>query len=369
MVFHYSIFDESRDRNGGGHRTAQIRDLLRGAAIEGSELRETADLSVFSKLAGWWILRAAVGIKLPLRRRFGRQGAGYWAFRRHLRASRDGNDVLLWESRDGGGMGIFGAARRNKIPILALPQNLESLVDDDRHNSFGRDGPWRIGEEIAQLAKCDAVFTISWEEYWLLKNTGCKVFLLPYYPPKVLLPVLHDLRRRRSSPGAFHFLFGTAENPPTLEGMQEFLRRYVQLPKRKRRPLIVAGHGTDRLKAFADGRDVQILGRVTPAQLDGLMVQAGCLVVHQARGAGALTRIVEALVAGVPTIVNPMASRSVSQYNGVYTWRHVEELEHLLERDLPMPPVPSRPEQFEAEFIRLVRDRLYPPLAARPSRA
>ncbi len=354
MIYCYSLFDEGRDQNGGGHRTAQIRDLLREAGLEWSELKESGGMNLLAKLAGLWMLRSVIGVRLPFRRRLGRQGAGYRAFRGRMGAPRHGSSVLLWESRDGAGMGAFGASLQREVPIIALPHNIESLVDDDRHNSFCEKGPARIGEEISQLAACKAVFTISWEESWLLKNSGCRALWLPYYPPKALLAELNRLRDKRASTGEFNLLFGSAENPPTLEGMREFLECYGRLRKPRQRPLIVAGHGTECLKPLAEGRDVRILGAVAPAQLDDLLMRSGCLIVHQARGAGALTRIVEALTAGIPTVVNPMAGRSVAHYEGVHTWRRAEELESLLERDLPIPPPLPRPGQQEAEFIATV---------------
>jgi hypothetical protein len=69
---------------------------------------------------------------------------------------------------------------------------------------------------------------------------------------------------------------------------------------------------------------------VTDEALFELLAEARGLLVHQDRGAGALSRITEALVAGVPVIANRIAARSTRGYQGVSVYDTPEELRSLI---------------------------------------
>jgi hypothetical protein len=74
-------------------------------------------------------------------------------------------------------------------------------------------------------------------------------------------------------------------------------------------------------------------------------------VVFQTRGSGALTRIPELLLAGLPVICNPHAARSAQQYDGVEIFDTDEELVSLLNARAPMPVPPDRPVQAEERLL------------------
>ena len=69
---------------------------------------------------------------------------------------------------------------------------------------------------------------------------------------------------------------------------------------------------------------------------------------------GFLTRIPDMLVAGIPVIVNQIAARSTSGYSGVYSYQYPEELNLWLDKELPMPSLPEKPEYAEKAFIHSV---------------
>jgi hypothetical protein len=84
-------------------------------------------------------------------------------------------------------------------------------------------------------------------------------------------------------------------------------------------------------------------------------METRALLLHQRAAAGAVTRIAEMLVAGVPVIGNPVACRSALPLDGVRCYDDVEQLGALLQAPLPMPPVPDAPRAAEERLIASIR--------------
>jgi hypothetical protein len=92
---------------------------------------------------------------------------------------------------------------------------------------------------------------------------------------------------------------------------------------------------------------------VSERDLDALQRDARALLVHYVPAPGALTRIPEALIAGIPVVANRHAARGYETVSGVHVYDTAEELAELLAADLPAPAMPTPP-AAEGRFVRQV---------------
>lgn len=238
-------------------------------------------------------------------------------------------------------------AARHGFRVLALPQNVENLT--------GASTRWpAFRAEAAALRQADAVFCISAEDAWLWNNLGITAGHLPYVPlgpRRQRLELIAEARRRHPPPSAAPWLLlGTVHNAPTREGMRRIFDWMA--PVLSERRVMVAGHGTETL-AGAVPAGVELLGSVTDDVLDELRREAQGLIVHQERGTGFLTRIPEALCAGLPVIAHRHAARSATELAGVRVYADRTRFLELLRE--PPPPVSMPPTQDAGSFLAAVR--------------
>jgi hypothetical protein len=234
-----------------------------------------------------------------------------------------GTRLLLWE--DTSVDHPVRLAKEHGFAVIALPQNVESLKGTVR-SAVGLAG------EATALSMADRIFCISEEESWLLANLGLSSDFLPYFPARAKCAGLERIARRRGPgmpSGAPWVVLGSADHPPTREGMTTLLR-WVQPALREGIRVVVGGFGTEKLAAGFPGPGIGFLGALSGAQMEDLMAGARGLLVHQDRGAGALTRIPEALLAGVPVIASRLAARSSRGYDGISVYDTQDQLLALM---------------------------------------
>lgn len=274
------------------------------------------------------------------------------AFRRQPDAKCLVNDTVIhWP--------IAFFARHHRLPWIALPQNLEVLwigKDFLLNRSF-----WKGFEfEVDVLRSAKAVFTISYEEQFVLANLGLQADVLPYYPPLDQLKRLAAIRERRATRESVKsvLVIGSAQYPPTRDGLLEITGALAPLfDHRSSARVIVAGRGSEGLRSLLPGF-VEVLGTVSHDELTTLMCNASAILVHQSYGGGALTRIPDALVAGIPVLANSFAARSARHYAGVHVYENAAELHELIHTDLPTPPSPPRPVAAEQRLARMVHQSI-----------
>lgn len=263
-----------------------------------------------------------------------------------------GSRVLLWENTHRNNVSLPVLARTAGFAILAMPQNMEALWE----TTAVRRKMAAFADELAGLAVADAVFCISREEQWLLRNFGIAADFLPYFPPRLVRARLLAVRdRRRFGRGASLLILGTAHNPPTRAGMKSLLRMLRSLPGGDQLPLQIAGFGTESLRADAADLNCQVHGGLDQVKLDELLVDARAAVIHQDSATGALTRIPELLLAGIPVIANSIAARSATHYAGVHLYQSPQSLLRLLRHPLETPPTPEPPVEAEGRFLAVLR--------------
>jgi hypothetical protein len=356
-----TLYKVDPNGHGGNHRTGQITELVKSAELEVYDIQNRGDIGNI-KTTRW--SRYAAGIQLLAKHHFkvspsyqmiGRCGHLYQVYRNVLNQNQDINaNLILWEATKKH-VEIY-SAKDAGFKIVAIPQNLESLVVDYTDPFTGKSLPESLENEIKHLANSDAVFSISREEQWLLKLFGIDADFLPYYPPSSILSNLLHIRELRNYRETKRFLIlGTFFNPPTRLGMIEQVQWLARIKKDISFEIDIAGYGTEQLKDYCNDLNFTIHGTVDSEKLNYLLTNAKAVLIHQKAGVGALTRIPEMLMAGIPVIANGNACRSAFSYPGVYCYDNEAELADLMTKNLDSPSLLPRPLAAEKRFINCLK--------------
>jgi glycosyltransferase involved in cell wall biosynthesis len=357
-----SIFRRRETQTGGGNRHAQIYDLL--ARVD-PELAYTDPVSAGKgRLKG--MLHAVrrlmpavrpIGFN-PFSKRawinYGYNGKIWECLEQSLRKHPDAK-CLVNEIQMRWSVPYF--CRAHRLPWVAMPQNFEVFWKGE--DIFLNRSYWagiRFESELLRMAA--HVFTISHEEQFILANLKIRADCLPYYPPAEQVAWLDSIRREREATEREDFVVFIAnfEGEASVHGLREFVAKFLP-PVNSRPRLVLIGWRSEMLRLEL-GADVGVLGGVSREKLFELFVRAKAMVVHQSYGGGALTRIPEALIAGLPVIANTFAARSAMTYDGVYTYASHERLSELLNSNLPVPSIPARPDKEEKHFCKVIENLL-----------
>ena len=339
--------------HGGVHRTAQVVEILGRAGLT-IPVSPACDAAVTGS-TGFGIAKSLlnyVARQIPGNAERKARAVSRAQFLSRARAY-PGCRAVIWEDTNdrapselSGGMGA---------KLIAMPHNVEALDPHIFGNRSHRERMRLLERELSTLRRADAVFTICLEEQWLLRACGIDAFCLPYHPPAGLETELLTIRARRLGAGVGPVLIlGTAKHLPTRRGMEEVLQWLNAMRNPVNVKAIVAGHGTECFRPLFGGPDVVVRGAVSQEDLGELMVSAKAAIVHHHPSSGALTRIPEMLMAGIPVLANEDAARA-SMTAGVHVYRDAKHLADLLGSELPPPKIPERPERQEATFIERVR--------------
>lgn len=335
---------------GGRHRSEQIRECIERAGFQiGFIDRERPANNFRDYLTGLAFLGRHFGSLRPapsLTWRIWRMN--YIHYRRAF-MNHSGPKLLAWEMAEPNNWIAPWPAQEAGWKTIAFPQNLETRVP-------GRTHAFTFDQELRQLAKAEAIFCISSEETDLLRQRGLKADWLAYHPPSVLMQSLLRIRARRSEVQTNKgiLLLGAAFYPPTRAGMLEIFDWFREGGLPGDVTVDVAGRGTEELRPRMPSQGFQVHGTVEPERLASLMEGTRAIVVHQHAGGGALTRIPEAVSAGIPILASRAAARSATHLEGVHVYHSREELIALIKQKLPMPPVPDAPD--ESAFKRVIGD-------------
>jgi hypothetical protein len=306
-------------------------------------------LSVLGGTAVAWDMARAVTFSEPLRQ-----------YEAHLR--EHGAPALcivedaVWFS------GIILANQQLGIPTWACPQNLESLDFEGRLDVRRRARTLsRLGDlasEVTMLGACQARFAISRVEAGFLGGVGLDTEFYPYRPvgeTREFFAKIRAARLRGAVQPGLVVLLGSATHVPAREGMEWFLAqvRARGVPAEVR--IEIAGWDTDRLPGLAGvGDQVAARGWLEPAALEALLSRAHVAVIPQFSGFGALTRLSELPVAGIPVLASAHAVHAVDAPRDVVglprQWeRWLAALEQALARDPvgPLEPDPGGPSALQ----------------------
>jgi hypothetical protein len=376
-VLSFSIFKGAFSGHGGEKRTKQIQTLL--SAFDHHQIvwpfqyKEVRQIPLKTRLGSLPYYSQAIASSVDYNSAFNINALLEKSYRvRILDARLKANATLLsnaaavvWENNFPEFLSLpYLVKNKYGRKIIACPQNLESLTPMQSLQWTGSSKIEFLNEEISALRHCDAVFTISEEEEWLLNLLDIPAKFLPYYPIGVLYQLLLNIRqfRAENAKHKYFLIVGSVSNPPTRLGMINLLKsidtlteKYRDFPYRFK----VTGYGTEALAKEFNNPVVDILGATTEEDLNDMMRNCRAMVISQGFSSGALTKIPEMLVAGIPVITDNGSSRSYKRTEGLHVFNSPGELADLMSADLPVPPVPDEPvNRFTAFKQVVIADKL-----------
>lgn len=354
-IYTHSHFKPEQFNNGGCKRTAQIREILNKNNI----LYEAAGFEPYklqSKSISSYIRGIVHNKKINFNIRNDHNiGHSLKAFERFVKQTSP--SLFIWESVESYHLLLSEVLYSKKIPFIALPHNIESLVRGNTGFNSSLNSPDWLTEEIKYLKYSNKVFTISYEEQWLLSLYGIDADYLPYYPTNDVKTYLLSIRKEREKKEKNGLpkkllLLGTFYNRPTMQGYLDLLKH---ASKFKDFVINIAGFGSEALGNF-NSPNIKNWGSVSKEILKEIIIDNDAVILHQEPTTGALTKIPELLIAGIPIIANQTASRNYHALKGISTYFNLQELSDLIHTiHLTMPPIPSSPELAEKRFIDTVK--------------
>jgi hypothetical protein len=354
-IYTHSHFEPDEFSNGACKRTAQIREILNRNKI----IYKVADFDPYvdkSKSRSSYIKGVVYNKKISLSLRNDHHIGKYIkAFERFV----DENEpsMFIWESLANQHYLLGNELNKRKIPFIALPHNLESLLIDNHSFTSNVNSPNWFAEELKYLGYSNKVFTISLEERWLLSIYGIDADYLPYYPTNAVNAYLLNIRgereknRKNGTPKNI-LLLGTFYNKPTMQGYVDLLS---QSAKFKDLMFNVVGFGSEMLKGY-NSSNIKIWGSVSTTVLRDMIIENDIVILNQPPTSGALTKIPELLIAGIPIVANHNASRSYYGLDGIHVYYNYQELFDLIHTiSLTTPNIPAAPVAAEKRFVDYIK--------------
>jgi len=336
IIYNSGFMDNTM--HGGGHRWAQLEELIEGSGLSAQPFRLPDSFSLSDKVSGFrWLFTHGFFHGRPRRSWLYMAGLFGSLCQRYRHAKPH---LILTETLDIHGCILAALAHRLRIPLIICPPNLDSLLHPYRlHDTFHPRAARHFSPEFAWLSLADTLFTISSEESFVLNNAGLPAHFLPFFPTTQKTAQLTALRTQRS-PKNFYLVLGSAINPPTRDGISRQLD-FLGDALSDDESVIIVGRGTQTLQATHPS--ITIEGEVSDERLGELLCSCKAAWLHQTQGVGALTRISELLLSGVPIVASAHAVRSAS-YADLYVYEDFDQALELLRGSLPsMAALPSAP--------------------------
>jgi glycosyltransferase involved in cell wall biosynthesis len=241
---------------------------------------------------------------------------------------------------------LLRTLKKNGIPIVAMCHNIESLVPGQVKSGRQRD---LLGKEIDCLKLCHLAVTISREDYITLNNFNVKSFYLPYYPVEAIAKKMLEIRDIRKSNSTKDLLFiGSARNKPTQKGLLKLVKAWNEYNFADMgENLLIAGYNTEDLSSYIEGERIKLLGTLSTEELHHYLSTVKACICYQEDGTGALTKIQEMLIAGIPVLANIHAARSYYDAVGLIEFSSFEEFRESfkkMEQSKSHIPIPDPPE-------------------------
>jgi hypothetical protein len=360
-VLRHSHFKSDPWGDGGSKRTAQISEILEDHNLN-QEWYQPDITQIFKRK-----FSAVEGLRLlqthKIQTKFSKTaltqlGFNYYKRLKTMAHYAPNHRLLLWESSRQQNYLMSYAAQEAGISVIALPHNLESLVPGQKSDFTGKFAPDWLDEELNSLRQCQHIFTISREEQYLLRLFGITADFLPYYPPRPVVKFLEEIRQNRQPPTTTRrfLLLGTAGNKPTEDGMLDRISFFHSRVNDPHAELIVAGFLTERLKSqIPQNPRIHFLGTLSTEDLAKVLVECTAAWIHQPLSTGALTKIPELMIAGIPLILNSDSARSYHNLPGLMEYDNDRDCLKIFQNQLEIPQKPEKPIEFEEQFVQTIR--------------
>jgi glycosyltransferase involved in cell wall biosynthesis len=306
---HLSIFDGHTKRHGGTRRSEQVRELL--DQMEGAEgisinpyLKEMSAL----RLAAHHPLLFLRALWFSVRLYFTR-GLSFLGFLQYaacsvnlLKALEDhAFDIVIHETAPGISISFMKYLSSRGIPYIAIPHNIEFMVPGQVLRAF-RNRHRLYQTEIEGYCSAQQVLAICDFDTAILRCNGVNARTLVYRPTRSDRTIFERIRIARAGRSEFDglLLLGTVENVPSFNGVKALLEILRSTHPKFR--LTVAGYGTEAFSNYQSDV-IKVLGSVSQAEAERLLLNATALVINQPQTTGFLTKIVETNLCGVPQII------------------------------------------------------------------
>lgn len=341
MIVRYTLFNDDEFGNGALKRAHQISTIL--SKID----REVMSVSNYPKqyfgknaFTRWNLGRdfySFFGLKVLDRKKINKKAIDILSWKQWLKGlnEKEKNLIVVYELSFYADYTLIFACVQLGIKIIGLPHNLESLVYGQKSEINNKIAPNWFNQEIAILRLFTKIYVISREEYWLLSLYNIKVNYLPYQPSKKVVETCLEVRElRKLTSQNFYLSIGTAANLPTLEGFKELIFYFEEA--RIKEDLVIAGFYTERLDDYFTNisPNIKLKGALNSEELKFVLANCKAIIIYQKPTTGALTKIPELLLCGIPVVCNNAAARNFFNVKGVNVFNSKEELKTLLESKL-----------------------------------
>jgi hypothetical protein len=354
-VYRFTIFQSNPFGHGAERRTAQISEILDEFRIEWRTMpsgmqKPDSKIKLFKRWFRLFFL--FIKVSIIVKKRFNLRKLintiSLVSNFKEVYSLKKEDAIFFWEITRMETSFLIPLLKKLDYKIIAFPHNLESLVPEQRSGISNQKSPDWFFEEIRILKRCDIIFAISLEETILLKQFGIKAYFLPYYPHNIVKEQLLKIRDERqklkySEKVKKILILGSAINSPTRIGMIDRINYFVD-NEISNIQVIIAGFGTEQFKEeFEKKNNILILGELSDTELAEQLVKIDALLIHQPATSGALTRITEMLIAGIPVITNFEGGRTYHNTDGVNIYYNNSQMLDLINTQLITPPIPERP--------------------------
>ncbi len=342
--------------NGASKRSAQINDLLSA----------NFNLKNVNKISGTFFprfkrysnaLSVCIRHQIPINtfREFSELGHHYLNCKKTTGDYKNNKGCFFWESTTNNYYYKPNFFKEFGFKLIAFPHNLESLVPGQSSPFSKLQSPDWLQEELDQLKLCDHVFTISEEEQWFLSLNNIKSTYYPYFPTQIQYNNLLKIRieRQKLDQGGFYLMFGSFFYQPIGTGLLQILKPLNTTDSQ----IIISGFGSENIIGSIDFKlnsNIKIIGSTSTTELNDLLVRCKGVIVNQSGSSGALTKLKELQIAGVPVILNSESTRSFKNIHGFHVFHDFEELKVLLNKNLSMPDLPEANSFYENRVIEII---------------
>jgi len=359
----YSHFEPKEDGHGGERRSFQIKTLFENAELRLHKIptgHHKLKINISTLYNFFSYLQIYINLLNTLKSKFNLKKIikkALWILK--LEGIDELDKPLIYETSNFSLPHLIFNTKKNKRIVIACPHNIESLVPNQFVTIGNESSPYTLYDELRLLKFCDVTFCISKEETLLLQQFGVNAFYLPYYPSKRIVNDLVQIRNNRidkkNNAVKKLLILGSIVNNPTKEGIIELLNFFKQ--KDTNCKIYVVGYGSEELKeSFKIIDKIEILGSLSHEKLNELLTEVDAAIIHQPPTSGALTRITELLIAGIPIICNFSSARNYYDLKGVYVYQNIPDLINLLNVEFVIPDFIPYPEKECNHFISTIKN-------------
>lgn len=340
---------------GGARRNAQVKDILMRFFPDVIELKTDVLYSSKFKKILTGVKSAQRIIKAPNLKAIKNIIHTDILINYHLDKFSDLRDnILICEGYCPSNWFLVEVTRKLNCKFIVFPQNLESLVPLSKSIQTGKQSPDWFQEELTALQKCDGVFTISREEQWLLGLYGLESGFMPYFPLAEAQKELLSIRDKRTKTPEIvennSFLcIASAHYYPTYLGMKSLIELFESSPISAK--LLIGGFGSEVLSSCITSSKVELVGQLSQDKINDLHTRVKAVIINQPYSTGALTKIPETLISGVPIILNHQSARSYHGTDGLHIFESKTDFHRILTENLPVPKIYEAPKVFEETMI------------------